>query len=88
MDNTWLLLISNALTGVAAWAVGKRKTNAETDNVVLKNLESSVGLYKLIIDNLRDEIKLLNGKMELMESKIDELTKENIKLRQLLKKNA
>lgn len=83
-----LLLISNALTGVAAWAVGKRKTNAETDNVVLKNLESSVGLYKLIIDNLRDEIQLLNGKMEQMEIKIDELTKENIKLRQLLKKNA
>ncbi len=83
-----LLLISNALTGVAAWAVGKRKTNAETDNVVLKNLESSVGLYKLIIDNLRDEIQLLNGKMEQMEVKIDELTKENIKLRQLLKKNA
>jgi predicted nucleic acid-binding Zn-ribbon protein len=88
MDNTMLLLISNALTGVAAWAVGKRKTNAETDNVVLKNLESSVGLYKLIIDNLRDEIQLLNGKMEQMEVKIDELTKENIKLRQLLKKNA
>lgn len=83
-----LLLISNALTGVAAWAVGKRKTNAETDNVVLKNLETSVGLYKLIIDNLRDEIQLLNGKMEQMEIKIDELTKENIKLRQLLKKNA
>ena len=83
-----LLLISNALSGVAAWAVGKRKTNAETDNVVLKNLESSVGLYKLIIDNLRDEIQLLNGKMEQMEVKIDELTKENIKLRQLLKKNA
>jgi hypothetical protein len=88
MDNTMLLLISNALTGVAAWAVGKRKTNAETDNVVLKNLETSVGLYKLIIDNLRDEIQLLNGKMEQMEIKIDELTKENIKLRQLLKKNA
>ena len=88
MDNTLLLLISNALTGVAAWAVGKRKTNAETDNVVLKNLESSVGLYKLIIDNLRDEIQLLNGKMEQMEAKIDELTKENKKLRDLLNKNA
>lgn len=86
MDNTWILLISNALTGIAAWAVGKRKTNAETDNVVLKNLESSVGLYKLIIDNLRDEIKLLNSKMEDMETKIDELTQENIKLRKLLGK--
>jgi hypothetical protein len=86
MDNTMLLLVSNALTGVAAWFVGKRKTNAETDNIVLKNLESSVGLYKLIIDNLRDEIKLLNGKMEQMEVKIDELTQENVKLRKLLNK--
>jgi peptidoglycan hydrolase CwlO-like protein len=86
MDNTTLLLISNALTGAAAWFVGKRKTNAETDNVVLQNLESSVGLYKLIIDNLRDEIKLLNGKMEMMEQKIDELTEENVKLRKLLNK--
>lgn len=81
-----LLLVSNALTGVAAWFVGKRKTNAETDNIVLQNLESSVNLYKLIIDNLRDEIKLLNGKMEQMEVKIDELTQENVKLRKLLNK--
>ena len=81
-----LLLVSNALTGVAAWFVGKRKTNAETDNIVLQNLESSVNLYKLIIDNLRDEIKLLNGKMEQMEAKIDELTQENVKLRKLLNK--
>jgi hypothetical protein len=86
MDNTMLLLVSNALTGVAAWFVGKRKTNAETDNIVLQNLESSVNLYKLIIDNLRDEIKLLNGKMEQMEVKIDELTQENVKLRKLLNK--
>jgi len=86
MDNTMLLLVSNALTGVAAWFVGKRKTNAETDNIVLQNLESSVNLYKLIIDNLRDEIKLLNGKMEQMEAKIDELTQENVKLRKLLNK--
>jgi peptidoglycan hydrolase CwlO-like protein len=86
MDNTMLLLVSNALTGVAAWFVGKRKTNAETDNIVLQNLESSVNLYKLIIDNLRDEIKLLNSKMEQMESKIDELTQENVKLRKLLNK--
>ena len=87
MDSqSWILLISNALTGAAAWAVGKRKTNAETDNVVLKNLEQSVGLYKLIIDNLRDEIQLLNSKMEQMETKIDQLTAENKKLRDLLNK--
>jgi cell division protein FtsB len=49
-------------------------------------LESSVNLYKLIIDNLRDEIKGLHTKMDEMEAKIDELTAENKKLRDLLNK--
>ena len=84
MENIWMF-ISSALTGIAGWAVGRRKSAAETDNIVLANLESSVNLYKLIIDNLRDEIQLLNGKMEQMEKKIDELTAENKKLRTLLK---
>jgi len=79
------MFIGSALTGIAGWAVGRRKSVAETDNIVLANLESSVNLYKLIIDNLRDEIQLLNGKMEQMEKKIDELTAENKKLRTLLK---
>jgi len=86
MEDTILLFISNAITGVAAWVVGKRRSNAETDNVVLKNLEDSVNLYKLIIDSLRSEIKVLNTKMDEMEKKIDELTEENIKLRKLLNK--
>jgi hypothetical protein len=44
MNDTILLFLSNALTGIAAWFVGKRKTNAETDNLVLSNLEKSIVL--------------------------------------------
>ena len=84
MDNQVLVFISSALTGIAGWFAGRRKSAAETDNIVLQNLESSVNLYKLIIDNLRDEIKGLHEKMDEMETKIDELTQENIKLRKLL----
>ena len=55
MEN-YILLLSNVITGIAAWFVGKRKANAETDNQVLRNLELSVNLYRSIIDDLKKEI--------------------------------
>ena len=81
MNETLLLFISNAITGVAAWAVGKRKQQADTDNQVLRNLELAVGLYKNIIDDLKEEIHQLNIKIHELEKKVDELHKENNKLK-------
>lgn len=77
MTNEVLLLISNSITAVAAWFVGRRKMGAETDNQVLKNLELSVNLYKEIIDDLKGEIQALNIKIQDLERKIDELHAEN-----------
>lgn len=77
MTNDYLLLISNSITAVAAWFVGRRKVSAETDNQVLKNLELSVNLYKEIIDDLKGEIQALNIKIQDLERKIDELHAEN-----------
>ena len=62
MSTEILLLISNVLTGIAAFFVGKRRSDAETDNQVLRNLELSIGLYKNIIDDLKQEIHELNIK--------------------------
>jgi hypothetical protein len=39
MNETVILLISNILTGVAGFFAGKRRSDAETDNQVLRNLE-------------------------------------------------
>lgn len=77
MNETVLLLISNSLTAIAGWWVGKRKVTAETDNQVLRNLELSVNLYKTIIDDLKQEIHDLNIKIQDLEKKIDELHAEN-----------
>lgn len=81
MNDNIILIASNFLTALGAWLLGKRKTNAETDNLVLTNLEKSIGLYKEMIDDLKNEIKELNIKVSLLEKKIDELHNENVMLK-------
>ena len=84
MNTELILLISNALTGLAGWFAGRRKSNAETDNQVLRNLELSIQLYKNIIDDLKTEIHELNIKIQDLEKRVDNLMAEN---RQLKKHN-
>jgi peptidoglycan hydrolase CwlO-like protein len=82
MNETLILLISNTLTALGAWFVGKRKVSAETDNTVLRNLELSINLYAQIIRDLKTEIDSLNLKIQDLEKKVDELHAENKKLKQ------
>lgn len=81
MNDTIILLISNVLTGVAGFFAGKRRSDAETDNQVLRNLELSVNLYKQIIDDLKKEIHDLNNQVQILEGKIESLYAENKKLK-------
>jgi peptidoglycan hydrolase CwlO-like protein len=81
MSTEILLLISNVLTGIAGFFVGKRKSDAETDNQVLKNLELSINLYKQMIDDLKAEIHELNNKVQHLQKQVDELMAENRKLK-------
>jgi peptidoglycan hydrolase CwlO-like protein len=85
MNETILLFLSNGLTAVVAWFAGKRRTNAETDSVVLKNLELSVNLYAQIIQSLKEEIESLNIKIQELEKKIDILHEENKSLKSKVK---
>lgn len=81
MNETILLFISNALTGLAAFFVSRRRQQADTDNQVLRNLELAVGLYNNIIEDLKEEIQNLNIKIQDLEKKVDELHAENKKLK-------
>lgn len=83
MNDTLILFISNTLTAVAGWFVGRRKVSAETDNQVLRNLELSINIYKNIIDDLKDEIHQLNVKIQELETKVMKLMDENKKLRKM-----
>ena len=75
------ILGSNVITSIASFFAGKRKTKAETDNLILLNLEKSILLYSQIITDLRSEIELLNIKVQDLEKKIDDLHAENRKLK-------
>lgn len=81
MNNELLLLVSNTITAVAGWFLGRRRQNAETDNQVLKNLELSVNLYRQVIEDLKTEIGQLKRRISELEQKIDQLHEENKKLK-------
>jgi peptidoglycan hydrolase CwlO-like protein len=85
MNTEILLVISNIITGIAGWFVGKRRSDAETDNAVLRNLELSINIYVKIIDDLKVEIQSLNLKVQDLEKKVETLYEENRKLK---KKNS
>jgi len=81
MNEGIILIISNALTALASFFVGRRKSEADSDNIILNNLAVSINIYKTIIDDLKEEIHQLNLKVEQLEKKVDLLTEENSKLK-------
>jgi len=74
-------IIMTIVTTLVGYFVGRRKSNAETDNQVLRNLELSIGLYKNIIDDLKAEIHELNIKVQELHKKVEDLMIENRKLK-------
>jgi peptidoglycan hydrolase CwlO-like protein len=81
MNNELLLIISNLLTGIAGWFVGRKRQQADTDNAILDNLSKSISVYQTIIEDLKKEIHELNLKVVQLEEKVNELMVENKKLK-------
>ena len=81
MNEGIVLIISNALTALASFFVGRRKSEADSDNIILNNLATSISIYQTIIESLKEEIHQLNIKVDQLEKKVDLLTEENTKLR-------
>lgn len=81
MSTEILLIISNILTGIAGWFVGRRRQQADTDNQVLRNLELSINIYVKIIEDLKKEIHDLHLKVNDLEKMVEKLMDENKKLK-------
>ena len=86
IDSTVITVLSTAIAGVTSWFIGVRKTRKELESMSLNNIEKSIEIYAVIIDNLKDEVKEMMIKIDVLEDKIDALTKENIELHKLLLK--
>ena len=81
-----LTLIITSVTGFLTFILGQQKGKKEIESVHLQNLEKSIEIYKTIIDDLRDEIKILNDRVEVLQSMVNELMMENHKLQSMIKK--
>jgi peptidoglycan hydrolase CwlO-like protein len=73
MDFTQIIL--PIITGVITFLLGRRRGKAETESVILQNLEKSIGIYQILVENLRDEIIILNAKVDELQQKLDDMEK-------------
>jgi predicted nuclease with TOPRIM domain len=81
MNDNLILLVSNALTGIAAFFVSRRQQQTILENSILDNLSKSIGVYQTIIEDLKEEIHDLNVKVVKLEEMVSKLMDENKKLR-------
>jgi peptidoglycan hydrolase CwlO-like protein len=86
MENIISLLITT-ITGVITYFLGHNRAKKETESVILVNLEKSISIYQMIINDLKLQMVDMNKKINELESKVDELLAENNKLSDLLKEN-
>jgi len=63
-----ITLITTTVTGFLTFLLGQQKGKKEVESITLKNLEESIGIYKLIIDDLRKEITVLNDKVSSIQN--------------------
>jgi hypothetical protein len=86
MENIISLLITT-ITGVITYFLGHNRAKKETESVILINLEKSISIYQMIINDLKLQMVDMNKKIIELETKVDELLAENNKLSDLLKEN-
>ena len=81
LENILTILGSNVVVSFLSFLTGKRMSQAQSDNQVLRNLELSIQLYKEVIDDLKSEIGALKRRIQELEEKINELHLENKRLK-------
>ena len=81
-------IIIPAVTGFLTFLLGQQRGRKEVESITLANLEKSVQIYQNIIQDLKQEIVGLNRKVEELQSKVDEMMKENHELKQMMSKKS
>ena len=74
-------IISIIVTGVIGYIVGYKKNQADIEGSQLDNLEKSIRIYQVVIDDLSKKIEDLTLHVVRLEATIDSLKQENRRLK-------
>lgn len=80
-------IITGIITGVSTFVgyfIGARKTNAETDKIVIENVREILEVYSLTINDLKNEVRELKQRITEYETHIEKLNTELNKMRREL----
>lgn len=86
MEQLGLTFVISSITGLITFFFGLKRGKREVEGIALQNIEKSLEIYQNIIDDLNVRVMALMEKVDHLETKIDELKKENSVLREMLKK--
>ena len=81
MKDTLLQILLVAGTSVIGYVLGYRKQNVDLQSSRLENLEKSINVYNLIIDDMAKKIETLTTEVAGLERRIEELMAENKQLK-------
>lgn len=79
-------IITPVITGFLTFLLGQQKGKKEVESITLTNLEKSVEIYQTIISDLKGEIIALNAKIDVLQTKVDEMMEENHQLKLMMSK--
>jgi len=74
-------IIMTIITTLIGYFVGYRKSKNEIEGGRLENLEKSIRIYQVVIDDLSKKVEELTSHIVRLETTIDSLKVENNKLK-------
>jgi peptidoglycan hydrolase CwlO-like protein len=74
-------ILSIIVTGIVGYIVGYKKNQKEIEGSQLDNLEKSIRIYQVVIDDLSKKIEELSLHVVRLEATIDSLKQENKRLK-------
>ena len=77
-----IYVLGTAGASFVTYFMGVRKRQLENESDKLSNLEKSLGIYQLMIDDMGKKIEALTKKIDELETTIERLYKENKELKQ------
>jgi len=77
MEQILITIITTALGYIVGW----KRNKAEVEGTQLENLEKSIRIYQVVIDDLSNKIESLTAHVARLEAQIDSLMKENKRLK-------